>query len=467
MIGTVSTSICKVSAEGLDGLSHIREWDRLDKPSLVLDEDPFMMRGERGHDILPFQLPADEVFGAVELDAAVTVDLTDERDPALGDGKGQMTSGIDVMIEREAFGQMAERRPEAISENAGEAGAVFGHGKAPAGLLGVIIAKEAAAAPAQSPEVRATVKENALLPESVEALHGGVPAGLPGRDEEKMDPEQEMETDDLGDAVAIPAPSGRGHLVVHLGDPWKSHKAPAVNEMAAEGDRLFIGGLAGRGGLTGNIDGVEGVIPGDAPGAPEVSGPDHVGLLEIAHFSSPDVGIRGTVGRAADLDPFRPAGPGQDLFDGRDRGQLPDSAHMELMMDRLGADPRERGPEGLVGRQFVPDGQDPSDQKLRCLVPDMSRGPALVPKARNPIFSIAAKPFGKPVAAPTDPPEDFAVADPALVKLDGPAPNLIFVPVAHRLRLLPSDLEGSLSDDQFTYRCPYGFLHIDVLTETP
>ena len=68
--------------------------------------------------------------------------------------------------------------------------------------------------------------------------------------------------------------------------------------------------------------------------------------------------------------------------------------------------------------------------------------------------------------APTDLPEDFAVADPAFVKLDGPAPNLIFVPVAHRLRLLPSDLEGSLSDDQFTYRCPYGFLHIDVLTET-
>jgi len=465
MIGTVSTSICNSSAEGIDGLSHIRERDGLDKLSLVLDEDPFMMRGEHGHDVLPFQLSADEVFGAIELDTAVAVDLPDERDTAFDDGKGQMTSGIDVMIEREALGQMAERRPEAISENAGEPGAVFGHGKAPAGLLGVIIAKEAAAAPAQSPKVRATVKENALLPEPVEALHGRVAAGLPGRDEEKMDPEQEMETDDLGDAVAIPAPSGRGHLVVHLGDPWKSHKPPAVNEMAAKRDRLFIGGLAGRGGLTGNIDGVEGVIPGDALGAPEISGPDHVGLLVIAHPSSPDVGVRGAVGRAVDLDPFRPAGPGQDLFDGRDGGQLPKSAHMELMMDRLCADPRERSSAGLMGRQFVPDGQDPSGQRLRCLVPNMFRGPALIPKALHPILSIAAKPFGKPVAAPIDPPEDFAVANPAFVKLDGLAPDLIFA-VAHRLRLLPSDMGGSLSDDQFTYRCPYGVLHIDVLTET-
>jgi hypothetical protein len=76
MIGTVSTSICKVSAEGVDGLSHIREWDRLDKLSFVLDEDPFMMRGERRHDVLPFQFPADEVFGAVELDAAVATART-------------------------------------------------------------------------------------------------------------------------------------------------------------------------------------------------------------------------------------------------------------------------------------------------------------------------------------------------------------------------------------------------------
>jgi hypothetical protein len=52
------------------------------------------------------------------------------------------------------------------------------------------------------------------------------------------------------------------------------------------------------------------------------------------------------------------------------------------------------------------------------------------------------------------------------VKLDGLAPDLIFA-VAHRLRLLPSGMGGSLSDDQFTYRCPYGVLHIDVLTETP
>jgi len=45
----------------------------------MLDEDSPVMRGERGHDVLPFQFPADEVFGAVEFDATVGVHLTNER----------------------------------------------------------------------------------------------------------------------------------------------------------------------------------------------------------------------------------------------------------------------------------------------------------------------------------------------------------------------------------------------------
>jgi hypothetical protein len=82
------------------------------------------------------------------------------------------------------------------------------------------------------------------------------------------------------------------------------------------------------------------------------------------------------------------------------------------------------------------------------------------------MFSIPSQPLGKPEATPLGPAENVIEADPGLVELNGFGSNLILVPVAHRFYLLPSGLGRSLSDEQTTYRCPYGFLHIDVLTET-
>jgi hypothetical protein len=68
MYETVRTSICKSSEEGIDNASGERERERLDELALVLDENPPVMRRERGHDVLPFQFSANEIFGAVELD---------------------------------------------------------------------------------------------------------------------------------------------------------------------------------------------------------------------------------------------------------------------------------------------------------------------------------------------------------------------------------------------------------------
>lgn len=166
MLVTVRTSICKRSAEGIDDASCEREQDRFDEPALMLDKVSPVMRGERGHDVLPFQFAADEIFCAVELDKAVAVDLADKRDAALGDGKSQMTTGIDVMIEKEA-----------------------------------------------------------------------------------------------------------------------------LREMTAERDGLLIGKLAGRGCLTGDIDGLEGIEASDSLGATQIAGADKVGLLQIAHLMGGDIGI--------------------------------------------------------------------------------------------------------------------------------------------------------------------------------
>jgi hypothetical protein len=466
MLGTVRTSICKCSDEGIDNPPCEGERDRLDELPLVLDEDPPVMRGERGHDVLPFQFSADEILGAVELDTAVAVDLADERHTAPSDGKSQMTAGIDVGIEREAVRKMAEGRPGPIAEDSGEPGPVVGQGEASAGLLDVVVAKEAVARPAQRPQVGTAVKKDALLPEAVKAFHRGVASRLARRDEQKMDAQQEMEPDDLGEAVAIPPPSRRGHLVVHLGDPGQSHKAPGINEMAAERDRLLIKELIGRGCLPDDIDGVEGIEAGDAPRPPQVSGSDQVSLLEVAHPASSDLGIRGAAGKALALDLFRFTGPGQDLFDGRDGGKPTDAPSLELEMDRFGADAGESRPAALMGRQLVAERQDLKDERLSGSIADMLRGTTSITKPGKPMFSISSEPFGKPEATPAYRPENIIEADSGFVKLNGLVSDLIIVPAAHRLRLLPNGLGRSLSDDQITYRCPYGFLHIDVLTET-
>ena len=466
MLGTVRTSICKCSDEGIVNRSCEGKWDRLDKLPLGLDEDPSVMRGERGHDVLPFQFSADEVFGAVELDTTVTVDLADERHMALGDRKSQMTAGIDVGIEREAVREMAEGRPGPIAKDSGEPGPMVGESEASAGLLEVVIAKEAVARPAQGPQVKTGVKKDALLPEAVEAFHCGVASRLSRRDEEKVDAQQEMEPDDLGEAVTIPPASRRGHLVVHLGDPGQPHKTPGIKEMAAERDRLLIGELAGRSCLPDDIDGVEGIEASDPPWPPQVSRPDQVGLLEVAHPASSDVGIRGAAGKALAFDLFRFAGPGQNLFDGRDGGKPTDAPSLELEMDRLGADAGESRPAALMGRQLVAESQDLTDERFSGPIADMLRGTTLITKSCKPMFSKSSEPFCKPEATPVYRPENIIEADSGFVKLNGLVSDLIIILTAHRLSLLPNRLGRSLSDDQITYRCPYGFLHIDVLTET-
>jgi len=211
---------------------------------------------------------------------------------------------------------------------------------------------------------------------------------------------------------------------------------------------------------------VDRIEAGDTPRPPQVSGSDQVGLLQVAHPASSDVGIRGAAGKVLALDLLRFTGPGQDFLDGRDGGKPTEAPSLELEMDRFGADAGEGRPAALMGRQCVAESQDLPDERLRRPIVDTLRGTTLITKSRQPMFSISLKPFGKPEATPADPPENIIEADSALVKLNGLVSNLIIVPAAHRLRLLPNGLGRSLSDDQITYRCPYGSLHIDVFTET-
>ena len=187
MLGTVRTSIGSCSAKGIDRLPRKGERKCFDEFPIMLDIDRPVMRGERSHDVLPFQFPADEVFGAIELDTTVGIDLANPRDQAFGNRKGQMTPGVEVRIESKAGWQMTEIRPEPISEDSGKTGSMVSHGETLAGLPDVIILEESIAATPNGPKIGAAVPQDPYLPSVVEALHGRVATWLPLRNEDRQD----------------------------------------------------------------------------------------------------------------------------------------------------------------------------------------------------------------------------------------------------------------------------------------
>jgi hypothetical protein len=99
------------SAESFDDFSHERERDRFDEFAFVSDINPPAGSGQCSDNVLMFELPADEAFGVVELDAATSSDLTDPGGQATGDGQGRQALAVKVEIEGEALGQVTEGRP--------------------------------------------------------------------------------------------------------------------------------------------------------------------------------------------------------------------------------------------------------------------------------------------------------------------------------------------------------------------
>jgi len=223
--------------------------------------------------------------------------------------------------------------------------------------------------------------------------------------------------------------------------------------MTAKGDRSFIADLAGLGGLTGDVDGVDGVEAGDSRGTTEMTGPDQVGLLKVAHLTGRDIGIGRSVGGTFGLGLFRSSGLGQDLL-GRDAGKPADAPSLKLEMDRFGTDSDKSRTTDLVGRQFVAQDQDFPEQGLLRLMRDMSRYPTLITKPIKPEFSIVSEPFVEPPASIDT---LHGVAEPAGLFIDskGFEPDLICGSLSHDRLLLPIGFGRSVDDPSKCSRCLY------------
>jgi len=240
--------------------------------------------------------------------------------------------------------------------------------------------------------------------------------------------------------------AGVGKVLDIYRDPGQGHKAPGINKMAAERDRLFVGELAGRSRLSDNIDGVDGIEASDAARSPQVSGADQVGLLKISHPVGGEIGIRRAAAQSADFDLFRLSGPGEDLFDRRDRRQETEPPSIELEVDRFCPDAGEGRSSALMGRQFIAESQDLTNKSPAGLVSDMFRRPASVTKSVKAGGSKAPAPFGQPKSSTLDFSENLTKPDSLSKKPDRPDPTLILTVVPHRPTLLPFRMGRSLGD---------------------
>lgn len=163
MIAVRTSKFVGLYAEGINEPSCEGGWNRPNNVLLVHDRYAMVMRRARGHDVLPLEFKADEVFGAVELDLAANVKPADERYPPICDGKRLAAAGIQIILEREARGGIAEDWPETLAKGSREPSAVLGEGEVSAVLLGVIAAKEAVACPAQSMQIGGEAKKTCIF----------------------------------------------------------------------------------------------------------------------------------------------------------------------------------------------------------------------------------------------------------------------------------------------------------------
>lgn len=155
------------------------------------------------------------------------------RPPAQGEAERAM--GILVGRQGEPRGQGPELGPGGGQHHAREAAAVGRHVELPV-CSRVVGSQEAGARPAHRGEVGAAVAvEDPRLPGAVATLDARVPPRLSRGNEAPVDPQEEPQVQDLGEAEPPRITAQHGELVVERGDWRDAEGRSGVPEVGAEG----------------------------------------------------------------------------------------------------------------------------------------------------------------------------------------------------------------------------------------
>jgi len=391
------------------------------------------MRKDRGHNILMLKFLADEVGRTIDFNFSLRVHLTGKGDPSLGDGEMEIAFEIFVVIQVKPLWQMSQRTPALVPKHPRKSGAILLLGQTPMRLLIMVIPQESLIGSFQRPQGRALMPvQDSFLPEAIKTLHRGIPPGLSLGDEDQMDPQEQMETDGLGEAVRITSSPDGCHLVIHLGNVRNPHRAPGFHQMSAKRNRLFICKLTAKSRMPDHIDGLKGIEARNPVGTPEISGSHNIGLLEGAHFLCLHVWIKLTMVIVLGLPPTRFSITKEDAVDRREGGDIANLALLKFPLDNFGPLSSKGRAPTLVGFQLCPDRENLLHQTFRSFSPDLLGSTTLVLETLWAFFFIPAEPFAEPKATSLDQSENFVKLDPLFVKSDSLTPSLIFIVILHR-----------------------------------
>src|SRR3972149_1642466 len=187
---------------------------------------------------------------------------------------------------------MPDLSPVPIPKDSWEEGCVLSLRESSMRCVIVVIGKKTLIQTSQDSQgSTAMPAQHSLLPQMIKALHTGISTWFSCWDKNHLDPQQQVQSDNLGETVGVTTSSGGCHLIVHLGAMREAQALPGRDQVRAEREGLFIPKLSGGHSMPGHIHGMKGIKAGDSLRASKVAGTDQVGLVKINHLFDSKRGI--------------------------------------------------------------------------------------------------------------------------------------------------------------------------------
>ena len=414
------------------------EFIGLSPSPLLLNDQVLPMGKKSGDDILARKRTSNEIGVAIDLDISAPIHLSDPRDSPSCHRKMEMASWISVALEAKTFRHVPNLSPLPIPKDSWEAGSVVSLRESSVGFAIMVIAKKTLIQASKGNQGRtAMAAKHSLLPEMIKALHTGISTWFSCWDKDHLDPQQQVQSDNLGKTVRVTTSSGGCHLVVHLGAMREAQALPGRDQVRAEREGLFIPKLSGGHSMPGHIHGMKGVKTGDPLRPSKVPGTDQIGLVKITDLFGPKRGIGLSAFRSGLLTLFGAAVFCQDASKSRNGGNRSHLSLLEFPLDDLSSDTRKCRTASLVGFQLLANRQYFLLQSLRGFSPDMFGCPTLILESSQALFSKSAQPLAKPTPTAVNDLENLLKAFSLLIKLNGLTTLFMFLVFFHRRFLLP------------------------------
>jgi len=416
---------------------HNRKLKGLNPSPLLLNDQALPMGKKSGDDILTRKRTPDEVGVAIDLDISAPIHLSDPRDSPSCHRKMEMASWISVALEAKTFRHMPNLCPLPIPKDSWEAGCVVSLRESSMRFVIMVIVKKTLIQASKGNQGRTAMpSKHPLLPQMIKALHTGISTWFSCWDKDHLDPQQQVQSDNLGETVGVTTSSAGCHLVVHLGAVREAKALPDRDQVRAEREGLFIPKLSGGHSMPSHIHGMEGVKADDPLRPSKVAGTDQIGLVKITHLfgSKRGVGLSAFSFRLLTL--LGAAVFCQDAGKSRNGGNRSHLSLLEFPLDDLSSDTRKCGTASLVGFQLLANRQYFLLQSLRGFSPHMFGCPTLILEASQALCPKPAQPLAKPTPTALNDSENLFKAFSLLIKLNGLTTLFMFLVIFHR-RFLP------------------------------